>query len=90
MPFDKDYFIGLDVGSNSVGWAVTDDEYNLARLKGKTAWGSRLFEEAQDAKGRRAFRTSGRRLQRRANRIRVLRSLFSPLICPACLYTMLM
>ena len=25
----KDYFIGLDIGTDSVGWAVTDTEYNL-------------------------------------------------------------
>ena len=42
-------YIGLDVGSDSVGWAATDEEYNLCRIKGKTAWGARLFDEASDA-----------------------------------------
>lgn len=31
----KDYYIGLDVGTSSVGWAVTDTEYNLVRKHGK-------------------------------------------------------
>ena len=30
---DKSYYIGLDVGTNSVGWAVTDTDYNLLKFK---------------------------------------------------------
>lgn len=74
---DKDYFVGLDVGSNSVGYAVTDVDYKLLRLKGKTAWGARIFDEATDASQRRAFRTSGRRAARRKYRIFLLNSLFA-------------
>ena len=33
------YYLGLDLGSNSVGWAVTDEEYNIVRRKGKALWG---------------------------------------------------
>ena len=29
----KDYYIGLDVGTDSVGWAVTDKDYNLLKFK---------------------------------------------------------
>ena len=36
------YYIGLDVGTNSVGWAVTDTSYNLLRAKGKDV-GSKTF-----------------------------------------------
>ena len=36
------YYIGLDVGTNSVGWAVTDPEYNVLRFKGNSMWGARL------------------------------------------------
>ena len=36
----KNYYLGLDIGTNSVGWAVTDDEYNLCKFKKK---GSSLF-----------------------------------------------
>ena len=26
---EKPYYLGLDMGTNSVGWAVTDQHYNL-------------------------------------------------------------
>lgn len=38
----KDYYLGLDVGTNSVGYAVTDEEYQLMRFKGEPMWGSCL------------------------------------------------
>ena len=40
----KKYYLGLDIGTNSVGWAVTDEEYNLCRFRGKDMWGIRLFD----------------------------------------------
>lgn len=40
------YYLGLDLGSTSVGWAVSDEFYNLSRLKGQDLWGVRLFEIA--------------------------------------------
>ena len=42
------YFLGLDIGTDSVGWCVTDRNYNIVRKQGKHLWGSRLFEEAQE------------------------------------------
>ena len=30
----KEYYIGLDIGTDSIGWAVTDTEYNLLKFKG--------------------------------------------------------
>ena len=35
----KDYYIGLDLGTSSIGWAVTDSNYNILRKKGKDLWG---------------------------------------------------
>ena len=29
----KDYTIGLDIGTNSVGWAVLTDDYQLMKRK---------------------------------------------------------
>lgn len=72
MCMDKKYFLGLDVGSSSVGWAVTDEDYNLLELNGKTAWGSRLFDKSQDAKARRSKRSARRRMARRKFRIDIL------------------
>ncbi len=40
---EKEYYLGLDMGTNSVGWAVTDDAYNLIRFKGKDMWGIRGY-----------------------------------------------
>lgn len=74
---NSDYYIGLDVGTNSVGWAVTDKEYNILRFKGNAMWGVRLFDEAQDASERRTARTTRRRLQRQKQRINLLEILFS-------------
>lgn len=37
------YFMGLDMGTSSVGWAVTDEHYQLLRRKGKDMWGMVLY-----------------------------------------------
>lgn len=74
---NKDYYLGLDIGTNSVGWAVTDTEYNLCKFKGKDMWGIRLFDSAETAANRRLKRTNRRRLQRRAQRIKLLQSIFA-------------
>lgn len=60
----KEYYLGLDMGTSSVGWAVTDENYKLLRVKGKDLWGIREFEEAQTAAERRSKRISRRRRQR--------------------------
>ena len=73
----ENYYIGLDIGTNSVGWAVTDRAYNILKRKGKRMWGIRLFESADTAAERRAFRASRRRLQRRKQRIDLLQELFA-------------
>lgn len=70
------YYLGLDMGTDSVGWAVTDDKYNILRAKGKDLWGMREFEEAQTAADRRSHRTSRRRYQREVVRIGLLKDYF--------------
>lgn len=71
------YYVGLDIGTNSVGWAVTDPQYNIIKKNGKALWGIRLFEEGKTAEERRMFRTSRRRTGRRSRRIDLLQELFS-------------
>lgn len=71
------YYLGLDVGTNSVGWAVTDHDYRLLKCKGNDMWGVRLFDEAQDAATRRTSRTNRRRLARRNQRLLLLELLFA-------------
>ncbi len=75
---NKKFYLGLDIGTDSVGWAVTDENYNLIRKQGKHLWGARLFPEASDASGRRSNREARRRLQRRRQRILMLQDIFKP------------
>lgn len=77
----KDYNIGLDIGTTSVGWAVVEDGTQKILRKGtgknrKALWGVRLFDEAQTAEGRRGFRSTRRRYDRRRQRIKLLQEEF--------------
>ena len=74
---NEKFFLGLDIGSNSVGWAVTDENYKLKKFKGNLMWGVHLFDEAQQSADRRMFRTARRRLDRRQQRIVLLQELFA-------------
>lgn len=73
----SDYYLGFDIGTNSVGWCVTDLNYNVLRFNKKDMWGSRLFDEAKTAAERRVQRNSRRRLKRRKWRLNLLEEIFS-------------
>lgn len=73
----KNYSIGLDIGTNSVGWSVSDENYKLSKYKKKTMWGVRLFDEGETAEKRRVYRGTRRRLNRRRERILLLQQLLS-------------
>ncbi len=73
----KDFYIDLDIGTDSIGWAVTDLEYKLIRKRGKDFWGSYLFDEAQSAIARRTYRSARRRIARTTQRLKLLQSLFA-------------
>ena len=50
----KNYNIGLDIGTTSVGWAVVEtDNQKVMRKGNKALWGVRLFEPAETAEKRR-------------------------------------
>lgn len=72
-----EYYLGFDIGTDSVGWAVTDTDYNILKFNGKAMWGVRSFDEAETAAQRRSFRTARRRLQRRRRRIELLQEIFA-------------
>lgn len=76
------YNIGLDIGTSSVGWAVTDDQYQLFSLKKKNALGVRLFDGGNTAEERRGYRSVRRRLNRRKQRLQWLKEIFAPEINP--------
>lgn len=73
----ESYDIGLDIGTASVGWAVTDPAGNLLHFKKKPTWGSRLFPAAQQASAARIPRGQRRRYIRRRWRLDLLQGLFA-------------
>ena len=85
----KSYSIGLDIGTNSVGWAVITDDYRVPAKKfkvhgntdkvciKKNLLGTLLFDKGETAEGTRLKRTARRRYSRRRNRIHYLQEIFS-------------
>jgi len=71
------YYLGLDIGTDSVGYAVTNQNYDLLKFKGEPMWGTHLFEGGQDAADRRLHRTSRRRIDRRQQRVSLINELFA-------------
>ena len=86
---NKNYSIGLDIGTNSVGFAVITDDYKVPSKKMKVLGntdkhfikknliGALLFDEGTTAEARRLKRTARRRYTRRKNRLRYLQEIFS-------------
>ena len=85
----KPYSIGLDIGTNSVGWAVITDDYRVPAKKMKVLGntnkttikknliGALLFDAGNTAADRRLKRTARRRYTRRRNRILYLQEIFA-------------
>ena len=86
---NNNYSIGLDIGTNSFGWAVITDDYKVPSKKMKVLGntdkhfikknliGALLFDEGATAEDRRFKRTARRRYTRRKNRLRYLQEIFS-------------
>ncbi len=74
---EKNYFLGLDIGTESIGWAVTDELYNLDKVRGQFLWGTYLFDKANSKQNRRIFRSARRRLARVRQRLNILQGLFA-------------
>ncbi|MFD1850957.1 type II CRISPR RNA-guided endonuclease Cas9 [Oceanobacillus bengalensis] len=83
---ELDYRIGLDIGTNSVGWGVIELEKNESDNKYRTIGivdsGVRMFDKAEIpktgaslAEPRRLARSARRRLRRRSERRREIRNL---------------
>ncbi|MCU0082567.1 type II CRISPR RNA-guided endonuclease Cas9 [Streptococcus danieliae] len=84
------YSIGLDIGTNSVGWAVLTDDYKVPtkkmRVRGNTdkqritknLIGSYLFDAGETAADRRSKRIARRRYTRRKKRLIYLQDIFQP------------
>lgn len=39
---EQDYYLGLDIGTESVGYAVTDENYNILKFNGKKHVGKQV------------------------------------------------
>ena len=78
---DEKIFWGFDIGTDSVGWAVSNSEYKLKKYKNNLMWGVYLFDEAKQSAERRLFRTARRRLDRRKQRIILLQEFFVRAVC---------
>ena len=73
------YGISLDMGTNSIGWAVVWDSGEKADQivvrKGKRLYGARLFEEAEDSSKYRSARSARRTLGKKLWRLNLLKGL---------------
>ncbi|WKZ29811.1 MAG: type II CRISPR RNA-guided endonuclease Cas9 [Candidatus Dojkabacteria bacterium] len=70
-------YLGLDIGTNSIGWAVTDENYNLLKYNETPLWGIHLYPEASNASEARGYRSARRGTRRKAWRIKILQELFN-------------
>lgn len=77
MSADKKYYLGLDIGTDSVGYAATDEYYYPLKFKGEPVMGVTTFEAANPAQERRQFRTARRRIDRRQQRVQLLNEIFA-------------
>lgn len=73
-------FIGIDIGTNSVGIAQTDENYRVQKFKGNAMWASAVFDSANQSADCRGFRVARRRLDRRQQRRDLLIELMAPAI----------
>ncbi|MCT4662673.1 MAG: type II CRISPR RNA-guided endonuclease Cas9 [Tissierellales bacterium] len=71
-----EYDISLDIGTGSVGYAVTSGT-DLLKFKGKNMWGVSIFRSGETAEKTRLHRSTRRRYDRRRNRINLLQELFN-------------
>lgn len=74
------YFLGIDAGTENAGFALTDEDYKLIKVRGKNAIGVTTYKAAQTAVSRRGFRTTRRRLKRRQFRVDLLQEIFNDII----------
>lgn len=73
----KNYYLGLDIGTDSVGYAACNTSYELLKFHGDAVWGSTIFDKASLSSERRGFRSARRRLDRRQERVLLLQAIFA-------------
>lgn len=74
-----EYGISLDMGTNSIGWAVVwdsgDKTDQIVVRKGKRLYGARLFDAAEDSAKYRSARSARRTLGKKNWRLNLLKGL---------------
>ena len=73
----KSYYLGLDIGTSTIGYAISDKKYNVIKKGRKSLWGVYQFYAANTAADRRGFRTGRRNKDRRKQRVELLQEYFS-------------
>ena len=77
MGSEEKLILGLDTGTNSVGFCLIDQDNKIVKKSDKYLWGIRLFESnSSTCKDRRTFRNARRRNNRLKKRIYFLQQLF--------------
>lgn len=69
------YSIGLDLGTNSSGIAVVNEDFKIVKYKNKNMWSSMKFDEGKTAGERKSHRSIRRVTDRRKQRTANLRML---------------
>lgn len=72
----EDYGVGLDIGSNSVGWCVVDSTGRMIQVRHQYGLGVRKFRTAVKAVQTRLLRIARRRYKRRRARLKLLEDYF--------------
>ena len=80
MTKNVEYNIGLDIGTTSIGWAVTNQNSQLLKKGNHPLWGFNIFPEAETAVNRRVARGARRRVTRKKQRIKLLQDLCGEMI----------
>ncbi|MBQ3783547.1 MAG: type II CRISPR RNA-guided endonuclease Cas9 [Lachnospiraceae bacterium] len=70
-------YVGFDIGTNTVGYSVTNQVYDILKYKGEPAWGTSKFDEGSLNTERRGYRCNRRRVDRKKQRIVLLQQLFA-------------
>lgn len=77
---EQEYSLSFDIGTNSVGWSVTDSNLQLIKKGNKHMWGAETFETANTAQERRNFRSTRRRYNKARERTLLLENIFKEYI----------
>lgn len=70
-------YVGLDIGTNSVGYAVTNNMYDIKKFHGEPAWGSVVFDKGSLSDERRKYRAARRSLDRKKQRVLFIQEFFA-------------